>query len=541
MEEMWKNNKSDFTRYVESIVKTYSNVTIKNTEILSWGEEPEIHVFRFVKKTEIYKIFAEREHKIKEFVEIAGRAESKYQMSEALRYYYWALMLLQSHPDGGTITMEIDGKEQKLDVYLPAQINAVFDLLDFSVIGKQLDDNITQYLLQITYKKKPVVNCDYSFSDGQNWSVVISAQNGKGIAEMVGDAALHKKIRVKIEYAFENEWKIDNEVNDVLHSKVEPVPFPKSYRDISLTETTPNSAAPAMSAGAGAVESAMTAASSEIRTIDGAPYLPMLQRVENAIRTKNYESARDCFTAEGYNIFTQLVAYGRAVILSQPEYSFLEFEDGILTRALPMRFSFRNNRRAFVENVVFNIAKSEGKIRSLSFALPDNVCEEILRHERWGEYSRIAIINFIENYKTAYALKRLDYIESIFSDNALIIGGIIVKNYAGTDNNHLSLTPNDVKLTQYSKEQYIKRLVGIFKSNEYVNLKFTDVSVKKAGVGGEIYGIQLKQDYFSANYGDTGYLFLMVDLNKTDEPVIHIRTWQPEKDPDFGLYDISNF
>jgi hypothetical protein len=33
----------------------------------------------------------------------------------------------------------------------------------------------------------------------------------------------------------------------------------------------------------------------------------------------------------------------------------------------------------------------------------------------------------------------------------------------------------------------------------------------------------------------------MVDLNRTDEPVIHIRTWQQEKDPKFGVYDISNF
>jgi hypothetical protein len=67
------------------------------------------------------------------------------------------------------------------------------------------------------------------------------------------------------------------------------------------------------------------------------------------------------------------------------------------------------------------------------------------------------------------------------------------------------------------------------------------VSVKKAGTGGEIYGIQLKQDYFSASYGDTGYLFVMVDLNDAEHPTIYVRTWQPEKDPDFGIYDISNF
>jgi hypothetical protein len=282
----------------------------------------------------------------------------------------------------------------------------------------------------------------------------------------------------------------------------------------------------------------MNGAHTQVRPYDA--YLSLLERVETAIRTKNYESVRDCFTTEGYDIFTQLVQYGRAVILSKPTYSFVKFEDGILARSLPMRFSFSNNRRAFVEDVVFNISLDEEKIRSLSFALPANVCSDILKQSQWGEYSRLAIINFIENYKTAYALKRLDYIESIFSDNALIIVGKTVKNHIGTDMAKYTLPSNRTKLTQYTKEQYMKQLSTVFKSNEYVNLKFTDTSVKKAGAGGEVYGIQLKQDYFSTTYGDTGYLFLMVDLNKTDEPVIHIRTWQPEKDPD-GPDDISTF
>jgi hypothetical protein len=500
---------------------------------------------------EVHKIFAEREQKIKEFVEIAFKAESKYQVADALRYYYWALMLLQSHPDAGSMTMQIANKDQKLDVYLPIQINSIFDNLDFSVSGKQVDDNIMQYLLRIGYKKVEAVNCDYSFFDGRNWSVVIGSQGGKGIAELAGDTTAHKEIRIKIEYAFENEWKTDNEVNDVLR-KVEPVIFKKSYRNVSLgkvsfvktIETSKAIEANKAVGTVGIVESSTVAQTANIpltvKTIDGAPYLSMLQRVENAIRTKDYEAVRDCFTADGYDVFTKLVQYGRAVIISQPNYSFLEFEDGVLVRALPMRFSFLNNRRVFVEDVVFDISQNEGKIRSLSFALPNSVCSDILRYEQWGEYSRVAIINFIENYKTAYALKRLDYIESIFSDNALIVVGKIVKNYEGTDNLRSSSMPR-VKLTQYSKEQYLKQLATVFKSNEYVNLKFTDINVKKAGKGGEIYGIQLMQDYFSTSYGDKGYLFLMVDLNKTDEPIIHIRTWQPEKDPDFGIYDITNF
>ena len=52
---------------------------------------------------------------------------------------------------------------------------------------------------------------------------------------------------------------------------------------------------------------------------------------------------------------------------------------------------------------------------------------------------------------------------------------------------------------------------------------------------------QIKQDYYSTNYGDQGYLFLMVDLNDPDKPIIKVRTWQPEKDPNFGLIDLSHF
>ena len=526
--EVSGGKKPDFKQYVNSLVKTYSNATIKNTEILSWGEEPEVHVFRFVRKAEVYKIFAERENKIKEFVAVALKAEANYQTADALRYYYWALMLLQSHPDAGSMSMEIDGQQEKLEVFLPRQINTVFDNIGFAVTGKQPEENLMQYLLRITYKQQPASNCEYSFFDGRNWSVVVGAKDGNGMAEMMGDTLLHKEIRVKIEYAFENEWKIDNEVNDVLR-KVEPVIFRKSYINVPLIKVEKP-----VQAAVVAPEMNIPA---NVKIVDGAPYLSMLERVEQAIRTKQYESVRDCFTDDGYDMFTQLVQYGRGVILAKPEYSFLLFEDGILARALPMRFSFSNNRRAFVEDVVFNISPHEGKIRSLSFALPNNVCGDILKYESWSEYSRMAIIHFIETYKTAYALKRLDYIASIFSDNALIIVGRIVKK-ATMENR---LFADQVKLTLYSKEQYIRQLGTVFRSNEYVNLKFTDISVKKAGVGGEIYGIQLKQDYFSTGYGDTGYLFLMVDLNKTEEPVIHIRTWQPEKDPNFGLYDIAHF
>ncbi|MEI3052199.1 MAG: hypothetical protein V8T35_02350 [Prevotella sp.] len=45
----------------------------------------------------------------------------------------------------------------------------------------------------------------------------------------------------------------------------------------------------------------------------------------------------------------------------------------------------------------------------------------------------------------------------------------------------------------------------------------------KMGAGGETYGIQIKQDYYSSNYGDHSYLFLMVDFNDPENPSIKVR------------------
>lgn len=65
--------------------------------------------------------------------------------------------------------------------------------------------------------------------------------------------------------------------------------------------------------------------------------------------------------------------------------------------------------------------------------------------------------------------------------------------------------------------------------------------VVKLAKGGELYSIQIEQDYYSTTYGDHGYLFLMVDLNDAEHPLIKVRTWQPEKDPNFGLYGPGDF
>ena len=260
-----------------------------------------------------------------------------------------------------------------------------------------------------------------------------------------------------------------------------------------------------------------------------------------AIDSGNYSSADDLFSLDGLDVYNKLISYGKARVLGDlNSLAFMASNDEVSCRSVPMSFSFRNNNRKFVENVCF-VFNSDTLIDDISFGLDQKAADDILYHPKWDEYARKILIEFLENYKTAYALKRIDYLRQIFDDNALIIvGKVSERPELGADSGQKYINNKYVQLYRKSKEEYMEQLEACFKSNEFINIRFAENDIVKAGKGGEIYGIQIKQDYYSTNYGDTGYLFLMVDLNDPKQPVITVRVWMPERDPDFsGLPDFN--
>ncbi len=81
--------------------------------------------------------------------------------------------------------------------------------------------------------------------------------------------------------------------------------------------------------------------------------------------------------------------------------------------------------------------------------------------------ARIILVTFLENYKTAYALKRLDYIDSIFDEDALIITGHVLKDTGRRG--EFSESPY-VELTRRSKREYIDRLAASIRTQTHVCL-----------------------------------------------------------------------
>lgn len=526
-DELQQNGQTNSESYARSKVETYSQATLTNTGKIVIAHEPDAHIGRYILRSEIAKIFKSRENRIKEMIGLAKQGERLGKIDDALRYYYWAFCLLKTLQRPNETTYTDESGTHILINWIPNQMNAVFD--NISIRPIKTENNVME--IAVEYKKRPVDSFDYTYFDGQNWSNIYSARDGRGVIEL-SPGAITDNIRIKCEYEYRNEAHIDNEIENVFNI-VKGQAFRKSY--ITVSGAAVNATQPEQNAAVPAIETSET--NSIASAIDETPYRLIMDNVLNAIASKNYNAAEQYFTPNGAGMFRKLINYGKARILDSANLQFSEIDGKTVCRNAAMSFSFRNGmRKSFVEDVVFTF-NSDKKIDYIAFGLGDRAQNDILNKGEWSLTARNAIMNFLENYKTAYALKRLDYIEQVFDDNAVIISGCVIRRPKGREleNSEQFISNQYVRYTRVNKDEYIDRLRRSFAGKEFINIRFSNNDVRKMSKGGELYCIQIKQDYYSSNYGDSGYLFLMVDLNRPDAPIIKVRTWQPQPDPDFGL------
>lgn len=523
-------------------VNTFSQATLTNTERVIVKNEPNAHVGRWIKRSEIEKIFESRKRKALDLVDAGLRAVEKGKADDALRNYYWSLTLLKSlqRPNEVTYTDE-DGKSYVLTNWLKEQMDNVFDDLKVTAVRRDGDD----VELRITYKGKPVNSLDYTYFDGRDWSNIYSAKDGRGVLELASGNT-SKQLQIKYEYEYRGEAQIDKEIESVL-AVVKGVPMRHAYVNVDAPGIGNVEASKTKANASGASSFSSTDASVLMRPKDlgkdAKTYQEILEKVMAGVKSRNVSSVSSYFTEEGLSMYTKLIHYGNAKVLNSPNIRFFSTGSGVMSRGLMMSFSFANGvRKSFVEDVVLTFDENK-KISNVAFGLGQTAEDDILNKGVWGESARVAIMNFLENYKTAYALKRMDYITSVFDDDAVIITATVV-NKAATNIEKPGLSLGGDKIVKYNrqtKDQYLKNLERCFARNEFVNIRFANNDVYKLGKGGEVYAIQISQDYYSSTYGDKGYLFLMVDINDPDKPLIKVRTWQPEKDPNFGLYGPGDF
>lgn len=511
----------------QSIIRSYSTATLTNVKTIVLKPEPDASVFLYIAKSEIDRIFESRVAKAKEFVGNADEALKNGQIDDALRYYYWSYCLVKSLRYPNEAKIFVDGQERSLLAWLPTRIDDVMGKV--KVQSRRTADNT--YEITATYDGRPVRSMDYTYFDGVDNSPVYSILDGKGLVELRPGMAMDA-VQLKLEYEFRGLSRNDSEVEAVVGA-MKPAVYRRAYHRVALD----GAASPAESTSTdvnGSMQSPL--ALTDMGTLGTAVMKPVMQ----ALRSGSIEQCRKKFTAEGWEEFSKLMGYGKVTLMDDIHLDYFADGDCVVCRGLPVSCRF-NRGRVFNEKLSFYIDSNSKQITHVAMGLGREAMNDVvLGHLDWSEKSRTRIVGFLEDYRTAYATKNLEYLDKVFDDNAVIVLGKRLQvapqlNKEGYMSNHR------VQFTQLTKREFLRNLRRQFQSKDYINLHFSQNRIYQLQKGVERYGIEIKQDYYSSNYGDTGYLTLIFDLTNPNQPVIHVRTWQEQPDPNFGVVSPADF
>lgn len=540
------NDKISHESNVLSCLRTYSQATLTNVNRwpLVSGSSGNVEARLYIKRSELNKIYENRIGKAKEKIRVANEALEKRKIETALQSYYYAYSLLRSLQFPEEIK-DIEGRV--LIEWLPLQINEILGDVEVQFAGRDGDD----VDLTITYKGHPVSNIAYNYSDGREINYLARGKDGKGAMYMVQGYETDI-YHVDIEYQFRSLARGDAEMESVL-GVLTPRPFPNAEKIVRSKDVKNTSifVAENITGKNRDLISHIGVTVPNVNVIENSFQADIIAKIAKAIASRRYSDAEQYFTLEGMEMYNRLVSYGRARIIGTPEIKYYQGLGGrTIARGLQMAFSFEGKRKkTFVEDITFTF-NADKKIENVAFGLGKMAEDGILKHPgaAWREDVRESIVEFMENYKTAYSLEDINYIRNIFADDARIIIGNVAKpqirRQSNKDGMILSLQGQNIITTnEYTKEEYLKRLEKCFGRNDFINLQFADHEVQWLEKFNDksLFAINIHQQYDSSTYADEGYLFLLVDMTDRDEPLIKIRTWQPNDIPIDQLYNAGDF
>lgn len=192
-------------------------------------------------------------------------------------------------------------------------------------------------------------------------------------------------------------------------------------------------------------------------------------------------------------------------------------------RGIKVNVELGETKASRLEYLVFTV-NNMGLIEELRFATKENIIREIMEHGCADIENRQKILALIEQYRTAYNKKNIDFLEKIFAEDALIIVGLKLGN-APSDDTRIKMKVDDFQYVKRTKKEYLEKLKkNVFPRNAYIKVLFKEIEIKKL-LNRDIYGIKVKQWWNSSTYSDSGYVFIMYDF-EPPEPVIRVRTFQ---------------
>lgn len=187
---------------------------------------------------------------------------------------------------------------------------------------------------------------------------------------------------------------------------------------------------------------------------------------------------------------------------------------------------------------------SKGNIKTFNLTIGRQLYMDVLKQglDITDRAYRELILDWTEQFRTAYNEKNINFLDAVFSDDALIITGKTMERRTAE-----GIRYTETEYFTKSKAQYLSDLKNkVFKKNNLIKVQFDDIKIIRHPNPdyNKMYGVTLHQKYTSTTYSDDGHLFLLWDFTDENHPKIHVRVWQEQDFKDimmaFDFDDLNN-
>ncbi|MCF7858223.1 MAG: hypothetical protein K9N07_02705 [Candidatus Cloacimonetes bacterium] len=501
---------------LEKVAGIYTYGRLPDVKLLSYKQGPNFHIFRYIRKEDYRLIFENKKTEICGFLRDAGDNLKTNQLGKAFRNYYRAALAIEALPDG---CVEWEGRTYNSEIIFQ-QIRSIARDIRINVVSNVFEHETRSIVLDFSHQGKPVHDLNIEYYDLHDFIPVKTNSNLLQIELYGKEYEYMEKLSLKIDLK-ENIYNSYNEQTQIL-SRLFEMEELQEYRKIPLKKKKVEQIKPKKRQVSDLNIKFINEANCPVLEDFAKNLVILFTMLENEYLddetiftdekiTKRLRQVIDCN-------HTKLLKYPQTVQINKTDVGWEARQFGVAVSC--EGFPTRN------ETVVIDF-DDIGRIYNFAYTINPTLHKLFeTRGVAAGDWDfRQIAIKFLENYKTSYTTKNIEDVETLYSEDAIIITGKVVKRTKLDKEISTDFSDDEIIYLKKTKQEHIASQKEVFARNRFVWLQFDTFEISKAPVA-NVYGVSMKQNYYSITYKDEGYLFLLIDF-RGDDPLIHVRNWQP--------------
>jgi len=532
-----KEKDGDVTESCESIINTYSTISLRNLKPYKKPTSNGWYVLYYIHRDSLNIIYNERVKLIGDMYFQACEMEKIANLSGALQQYYYCLILMDSVPYS-----DINFKDDNLRIKVPSAIRRILNNIEIIYEGDKKPQEDQRFVnFGVYYNNQPVSKLDFTYIE-KNEEYKTVAKDGRAICQLTGASVNYTNLEIKIQYSFSSE-RSQYTIVDQLWRAVNRKKFPENQKKIELKKGTKKKIVELSNPN----EYKTSDFTFFVENPDSCKIQEKLLQITSdlldVLSSKNFSNIE--MTESFEEKFNSVLKYNHPKLIDT-DYPVIinKTYEGWELRRIPIYCQYPSLNKQTTEYAILDFDE-KGILVDINFSVFDQLYKTYVfeNTNKDDKQHKQIIIKFIEKYRTAFLNRDIETIETIFADEAVIIVGKIKKvekQMKDYQYQKLNNDQPDVEYIKMTKDQYLNRQKRIFSNQQDIHLGFNTFKLIRKSRECNIYGISMRQQYKSTGYADEGHLFLLIDFEE-DEPMIYVRSWQPQEWRDDQLIELGNF